>query len=254
MGAHDGRVVVVTGAASGIGRAVVERIRAEGGSVVAVDRAAKALEWCRALDGVAILVGDVTDAALNDAAVALAVETFGRLDAIVLNAGIATGGDLMTLPMEELDQVLDVNVKAVVLGMRAAVPAMRVVGGGSIVVTASTSGLGGDAGGWPYNTSKGAVVNLVRSVALDLGADGIRVNAVCPGPTETGMTSRIKELPEAYEQLRQRIALQRWGQPSEIAALISFLASADSSFITGAAIPVDGGITANTGQFLPRSL
>ena len=117
MGAHDGRVVVVTGAASGIGRAVVERIRAEGGSVVAVDRAAKALEWCRALDGVAILVGDVTDAALNDAAVALAVETFGRLDAIVLNAGIATGGDLMTLPMEELDQVLDVNVKAVVLGM-----------------------------------------------------------------------------------------------------------------------------------------
>lgn len=253
MGAHDGRAVVITGAASGIGRAAVERIRAEGGSVVAVDRAAEALEWCRAFDGVATLVGDVTDVAVNAAAVALAVEQFGRLDAIVLNAGIATGGDLLTLPMEELDRVLDVNVKAVVLGMRASVPAMKAVGGGSIVVTASTSGLGGDAGRWPYNTSKGAVVNLVRSVALDLGADGIRVNAVCPGPTETGMTSRLKELPEAYEQLRQRIALQRWGQPAEIAAVISFLASADASFITGAAIPVDGGITANTGQFLPRS-
>ncbi len=254
MGAHDGRAVVITGAASGIGRAAVERIRAEGGSVVAVDQAAEALEWCCGLDGVATLTGDVTDAAVNDAAVALAVEQFGRLDAVVLNAGIATGGDLMTLPMNELDRVFDVNVKAVVLGMRAAVPAMKAVGGGSIVVTASTSGLGGDAGRWPYNTSKGAVVNLVRSVALDLGADGIRVNAVCPGPTETGMTSRIKEHPMAYEQLRQRIALQRWGQPAEIAALISFLASADASFITGTAIPVDGGITANTGQFLPRSL
>ena len=105
---------------------------------------------------------------------------------------------------------------------------------------------------WPYNTSKGAVVNLVRAAALDLGADAIRVNAVCPGPTETGMTARLQHLPEAYEGLRRRIALQRWGQASEVAAVISFLASADASFVTGAVIPVDGGITANTGQFLPR--
>jgi len=161
-------------------------------------------------------------------------------------------GDLLTMPMSELDRVLDVNVKAVVLGVRAAVPAMRLQGRGSVVVTASTSGTGGDPGMWPYNTSKAAVLNLVRAMALDLGLDGIRVNAVCPGPTETGMTRRIRSMPEVYDGLRSRIPLQRWGQSSEIAAVISFLASADASFVTGAAIPVDGGLTASTGQFLPR--
>ena len=252
MGAHEGKVAIVTGAASGIGRAAAERIVAEGGSVVAVDRDGDAMAWV--LDGarIAVLVGDVTDAELNDQAIALAVERFGRLDASVLNAGIPMSGDILTMPMDELRRVLDVNVAAVVLGIRSAVPAMRRVGGGSIVVTASTSGLAGDPGMWPYNTSKGAVVNLVRAAALDLGADAIRVNAVCPGPTETGMTSRLQALPEVHENLRRRIALQRWGQPSEIAAVISFLASADASFVTGAVVPVDGGITASTGQFLPR--
>ena len=179
MGMHAGRVAVVTGAASGIGRAAAERIVAEGGSVVAVDRAADAFGWADGIDRMAVLTGDITDAAVNHSAVALAVERFGRLDAAVLNAGIPMSGDLLTMPMEQLQQVLDVNVVAVVLGIRAAVPAMRTSGGGSIVVTASTSGIGGDPGMWPYNTSKGAVVNLVRAAALDLGADAIRVNAVC---------------------------------------------------------------------------
>ena len=243
---------MVTGAASGIGRAVVERIVAEGGSVVAVDRAEEALSWAQNNGHIACFIGDVTDAACNDGAVALALERFGRLDSMVCNAGIPMSGDLLTMPMSELDRVLDVNVKAVVLGVRAAVPAMRLQGRGSVVVTASTSGTGGDPGMWPYNTSKAAVLNLVRAMALDLGLDGIRVNAVCPGPTETGMTRRIRSMPEVYDGLRSRIPLQRWGQSSEIAAVISFLASADASFVTGAAIPVDGGLTASTGQFLPR--
>ena len=156
------------------------------------------------------------------------------------------------MPMADLDRVLDVNVKAVVLGMRAAVPAMRKVGGGSIVVTASTSGIGGDPGMWPYNTSKGAVVNLVRATSLDLAADNIRVNAVCPGPIRTGMTARLQSVPAVDEALRVRIPMQRWGLASEVAAVINFLASPDASFVTGAIVPVDGGITANTGQFSPR--
>lgn len=252
VGAHTGRVAVVTGAASGIGRATVERLLAEGASVVAVDRSSTGFDWINGHQSVLTHTGDVTDSNCNDLAVAMAVERFGRLDVLVCNAGIPMSGDVLTLPMAELDRVLDVNVKAVVLGIRSAVPAMRNVGGGSIVVTASTSGIGGDPGMWPYNTSKGAVINLVRALALDLGLDRIRVNAVCPGPTETGMTKGILSAPAVYEGLRSKIPLQRWGRASEIAAVVCFLASTDASFITGVAIPVDGGITASTGQFLPR--
>lgn len=250
MGIHEGRVAIVTGAASGIGRAAVERFVAEGASVVAVDRAEE-LSWAENNVRIVMCGGDVTDEACNANAVRTAVERFGRLDVLVCNAGIPMSGDLLSLPMSDFDRVMDVNVRAVVLGVRASVSAMKEVGGGSIVVTASTSGTGGDPGMWPYNASKAAAINLVRAMALDLGADNIRVNAVCPGPTETGMTQRIRSVPAVYEGLRSRIALQRWGQSHEIAAVISFLASADASFITGAAIPVDGGMTASTGQFLP---
>lgn len=248
------RVTIVTGAASGIGRATVERLAAADERVIAVDRSADSFDWVDAgHDHIAVVVGDVTDPATNAAAVTTALERFGRLDAAVFNAGVSMGGDLLDLPMEQFDRAIDVNVRAVVLGIRATTPILREQGeGGRIVVTASTSGIAGDPNLWAYNTSKGAVVNLVRAAALDLGPDGITVNAVCPGPTTTAMTSRLTELPEAYEDLRRRIPMQRWGRPEEVAAAIAFLVSADASFVNGAIMPVDGGVTANVGLFTPR--
>ncbi len=248
------RVAIVTGAASGIGRACVERFAAQGYGVVAVDRSTDAFDWLGEEADVLRLAGDVTNPATNEDAVAAAVDRFGRLDVAVFNAGISMGGDLLDLPIEEFDRTMDVNVRAVALGIRAVTPMLRTQGdGGRIVVTASTSGIGADPQMWAYNTSKAAVINLARSAAVDLGADGITVNAVCPGPTETAMTSGLAAMPEVHDELRRRIPLQRWGRPEEVAAMIAFVASADASFVNGAVIPVDGGITANTGQFSPGS-
>lgn len=251
-GAHAGRVAIVTGGASGIGRATATTIANQGGSVVAVDLDASELGWTDDHERIVPLAGDVTDQAVNEAAVSLATETFGGLHAAVLNAGMSMSGDLLDMPIENFDRTMDVNVRAVVLGIRAAVPALKSSNGGAIAVTASTSGVGGDPNMWAYNTSKAAVINLVRAAALDLGPIGIRINAVAPGPTETAMTGRILDHHEIYEGLRRRTALQRWAKPEEVAEVMSFLVSPAASIVTGALIPADGGIGASTGQFLPR--
>jgi meso-butanediol dehydrogenase/(S,S)-butanediol dehydrogenase/diacetyl reductase len=244
----------VTGAASGIGRATVERIIERGGRAVAVDLDKDKLGWLTGREGVVAVSGDISQLTTNAEMVDAAKSSFGRLDVVVLNAGLPAQGTIDGLSLDVFERVLDVNLRGCVLGLRAALPALREAGGGSVVMTASVSGLGGDPGLWAYNTAKGAVVNFVRTAALELARDGIRVNCICPGPIRTGMTEPIiAAAPRVYETLRSQIPLQRWGEPGEVAEAICFLASSAASFITGAILPVDGGITASSGQFAPLS-
>ncbi|MEC7875019.1 MAG: SDR family oxidoreductase [Actinomycetota bacterium] len=251
MSDNEGNVIVVTGAGSGIGKATVHRLANEGAKVVAVDLTDSSLEWTNEFDSVAALAGDVTDPLVNEEMMAVAANNFGGLNAAVLNAGVVAQGDIVRGSMSDYDRVMDVNVRGVVLGLKSAIAVMASTGG-SIVVTGSVSGLRGDSGLWAYNASKGAVVNLARSAALDVGHLNIRVNAVCPGPIHTGLTEDTVGT-EMGDAMAARLPLGRFGEPEEVAAVIAFLTSSQSSFVTGAAVPVDGGVTAGTGQWATYS-
>lgn len=244
-------VVLVTGAGSGIGRAATALLLNEGWDVAGVDLSEPAPD--AAAGRFLGLAADVAEPEANERMVAAVLERFGSLDALVLNAGVAGSGPIDRFPLADFERILAVDLKAPVYGVRAALPALRSsTGSRSIVVTASTSGLGGDPGMWAYNSAKAGVVNLVRSLALDLGPLGIRINAVCPGPTATAMTERLRnDAPDVAAGLLASIPLHRWGRPEEVAAAIGFLVSPAASFITGVALPVDGGVTATTGQFRP---
>ena len=197
------------------------------------------------------LAGDVSQAEANAAMVELALERFGRLDVAILNAGVVGSPPIEADgAIERLDTVLGVNVRGVVLGIRHSAPAMRAAGGGAIVATASTSGLRADPGSWAYNASKAAVINLVRAAAMDYALDGIRINAVAPGPTDTGMTRPLVGRDDnLWETIKSRVPMQRFGTSRELAEAFWFLASPAASFITGETLVVDGGLSANAGHF-----
>jgi NAD(P)-dependent dehydrogenase (short-subunit alcohol dehydrogenase family) len=233
--------VLVTGAGAGIGRAVALRFAAAGARVTAVDRDGDALARLES-DSIRAVVADVTD----EAAMAAAVESAGGLDTIVSNAGVQLAGEddrADRLSLEVWRRTLDVNLTGMFLTCKHGLRALLANGGGAVVLTCSPTGLFGCAPGYDaYSASKAGVAGLVRVLAADYAAEGIRVNGVIPGYMATGMTSWVG--PDEHAALLETIPLGRAGQPEEVAAVVCFLASADASYTTGALWACDGGMTA----------
>ncbi len=245
------RVALVTGATSGIGRACALRLAADGFAVVvggrSAERAAEVVDEITAGGGTATTaLGDVAEPDYGDAAVAATVAAHGRQDVLVNAAGVITRSDAEGTTDDEWHRVMSTNVDGLFRASRAALPAIRAAGGGTIVNISSTNGLVGGAGLAAYCASKGAVTNLTRAMALDHAAEGIRVNAVCPGAVDTRML--YSEGSGTVDEVRDRnlpdIPEGRIPDGSEVAELVAFLADDRSRHITGANISIDGGYTA----------
>ncbi|WP_416898665.1 MAG: SDR family NAD(P)-dependent oxidoreductase [Minwuia sp.] len=250
----EGRVAVVTGGASGIGFASVERLAAEGARVVITDlneatgkAAVQRMADAGHAEAVDLVCGDVADEAHVADAMDRAIDRWGRLDIAFLNAGVGGAfGSLLETAVEDWDQTFAYLTRSVFLGIKHA--GKRMGEGGSIIATASIAGLGGGAGSHGYSAAKAAVISLTRTAAMELGPRRIRVNAIAPGVISTPLAHRGKE-----SNLEALCARQPWpdtGQPADIAAALAFLASDDARFVTGETVTVDGGLRARSSDVL----
>lgn len=250
MNRFTGKTVIVTGAGSGIGAATARRFHAEGANVVLCDISlSSATEVADALGGERVFSvrADVSNYDEVEAMAAATAERFGGIDVLVANAGIAFKADFSAMTIDQWHKTLAVDLDGVFFCVRAALP--HLIGAqGAVIATASVSGMAGDARMAAYNAAKGGVVNLVRSLALELGPQGVRVNAVCPSVTASQMSGPVLANSELLATFHERIPLRRHASPDEIAGPIAFLASRDASFVNGVILPVDGGLTASNNQ------
>ena len=245
-----GKTVVVTGASSGIGEGIARRFAAEGANVVLAARSKDKLDALSAELGTerTLAVGtDVTRQEDLDAAIEATVGRFGRIDVLVSNAGLGLAREFEETTLADWRLIFGTDVDSCFFGAQAALPHLKQTKG-SIIHIASASGLGGDRRLTAYNAAKGAVVNFTRGLAFDLGRFGIRVNAVAPALTASDDHPKLDQYRPLIERFNERRALTGYSTPADIAGAVTFLASADARFITGTVLPVDGGITAASGQ------
>jgi len=242
----EGKVAIVTGAGGGIGRASARRFASEGATVIAADiNAAGVAETAADSESIHAHTVDVTNGESVKEMVSSVVERFGRLDVVFSNAGIMRDGNVIDLSEDDWDAMFNVNAKGAFLCGKYAIPAMRVSGGGSFIITASANSFYAESDIAGYCATKGAAMQLTRAMAIDHGDDGVRVNCICPGWIDTDMASPyLNENPDGRVFAGRIAPVGRIGDPEDVAEVALFLASDDSSFVTGSAYNVDGGWTA----------